>query len=219
LLRDFVLEIEKFYSVFNPLIIPLLIVGLGLIVLRRVFYTDPRTLFNIGNTVGYVFLYTALFLIFFLKCGYVALWAIPFDIISADTYRPEYMEAFAHNAAAVALYEKYIETVSGFEILRLDDGIGGLILNFKDYLIELIKNDELSLVTRGGKAVAALLIMFFGLVLIALVLPGVAILLPFVLAYVICIILDRALRIWIEKPFDRETITAIIDKFQKKGKV
>ena len=69
LLRGFVLEIEKFYSVFNPLIIPLLIVGLGLIVLRRVFYTDPRTLFNIGNTVGYVFLYTALFLILLLTAS------------------------------------------------------------------------------------------------------------------------------------------------------
>ncbi|MBQ2756601.1 MAG: hypothetical protein IJF27_08005 [Oscillospiraceae bacterium] len=219
LLRGFVLEIEKFYSFFNPLIIPLFIVGLGLIILRRVLYTDPRPIFNVAHTVGYIFLYLSLFLIFFLKCGYIALWAIPFDIISADTYRPEYMAAFAHNPAAVALYEKYIETVSGFEILRLDDGIGGLIINFKDYLIELIKNDELSLVNRAANAVVSLLIMFFGLVLIALVLPGFAILLPFVLAYFLCIVLDRLLRIWIEKPFDRQTVISVVDKFTKKGKV
>lgn len=219
-LRGFVLASEKFYHVFNPLIIPLFLIGLGLIVLRRVLYRNPNPWLNVANTAGYVFFYFSLFLIFFLSCGLIALWALPFDMISAETYRPEYMAAFAHNPAAISVYENYIETVSNFKLLRFDDGISGLILHFKDYMIELVKNEELSLVSRIASALVTLLAAFFLIVLTALVFPGVSLLLPFALAYLCCTIVDWLLRIGLENPFATLTnnIFRILDKFTKKGK-
>ncbi len=199
LLRGFVLNSRSFYSALHPLMIPLFIVGLGLIVARRVLHRNPNRLLTVGNTVGYILLFIALFMLFFFDFGLVSLWTLPFDLVSADTYRQANLDALSYSPAAIRLYERYLARIGSFKLLKFDDGIGGAILNFKDYLVELLKDDEVSLVKRIVKGVTMLLLGFFLAVLIAIVFPGVCLLLPFILSYLCCIIIDRLLRIGLGK--------------------
>ena len=195
LLRGFVLKSEGFYKFFSPLAIPMLIIGLALIILRRVRYADPNPWLNVANTAGYILLYISLFLIFFLRCGMIALWALPFDMLSADRFREEYMAALEHNPAATTLYRRHIERAANAKLLRFDDGVSGMLLHFKDYVIEIAKNNEQSLVKRIASALLAALGGFFLIVLAAIVFPGFCLLLPFLLAYLGCVLTDRIARI------------------------
>ena len=195
LLRGLVLKSEGLYKIFHPLAIPLLIAGLALILLRHVRFTDPNPWLNAANTAGYVLLYISLFMLFFLHCGLIALWALPFDMVSADRFREEYMTALSHNPAAIKLYESHLAHTAQSKLLRFDDGLGGMLLYFKDYVTELAKNDEQSLVKRIAMALLALFGGFFMIVLIAIVFPGFCLLLPFLLAYLGCVLVDRLVRI------------------------
>lgn len=199
LLRGLVLKSESLYKLFHPLTIPLLLIGLALVVLRRVRYTDPNPWLNTANTAGYILLFAAFFLIFFFNCGLIALWAIPFDMLSAETFREEYLAALKHNPAAIKLYQNHLTRTAQAKLLRFDDGISGMIIGFKDYILELAKNEELSLVKRIASALFALLGGFFLLVLIVIVFPGICLLLPFMLAYLCCIIVDLLARIGLDK--------------------
>ncbi len=195
LLRGFVLKSEGFYRFFHPLAIPMLVIGLALIILRRVRHTDPSPWLSLANTAGYVLLYTALFLIFFLNCGMIALWALPFDMLSADRFRKEYMAALEHNPAAIRLYQHHITRAAQAKLLRFDDGVSGMILGFKDSLLELAKNNDIPLTKRISTALMSLLGGIFLIVLIAIVFPGFCLLLPFLLAYFGCVLTDRLARI------------------------